>query len=84
MTTIADRCYAAVLLPLAESLKVDEAAYRRFIRYFLSDPRFVQTGGLCINPEAGQIFYLTRTEKSRILQIAIEEAGGKVPIFAGT
>jgi 4-hydroxy-tetrahydrodipicolinate synthase len=84
MTTIADRCYAAILLPLTESLKVDEAAYRRFIRYFLSEPRFVQTGGLCINPEAGQIFYLTRAEKSRILQIAIEEAGGKVPIFAGT
>jgi hypothetical protein len=39
---------------------------------------------LCINTEAGQIFYFTRAEKARILQIVIEEAGGKVPIFAGT
>jgi dihydrodipicolinate synthase/N-acetylneuraminate lyase len=45
---------------------------------------FRSTGGLCINSEAGQIFYLTRAEKSRILQIAIEEAGGQVPISAGT
>jgi len=84
MSTVADRCYVAVLLPLTESLKIDEAAYRRYIHYFLQDPRFIQTGGLCINPEAGQIFYLTRAEKRRVLEIAMEETQGKVPIFAGT
>ena len=84
MPTVADRCYVAVLLPLTGSLKIDEAAYRRFIRYFLRDPRFIQTGGLCINPEAGQIFYLTRAEKRRVLEIAMDETQGKVPIFAGT
>ena len=41
-------------------------------------------GGLCINPEAGEIFYLTREEKRRVLEIAMEEAHGKVPILAGT
>src|SRR6266849_4423560 len=82
--TVADRRYVAILLPLTKSLQIDEPAYRRFIQYFLREPRFLETGGLCINPEAGQIFYLTRAEKRRILQIAIEEAGGKVPIFAGT
>lgn len=84
MTSIADRYYAAILLPMTESLNIDEAAYRRFIRYFLSEPRFVRTGGLCINPEAGEIFYLTREEKRRVLEIAMEEAQGKVPIIAGT
>ena len=84
MTTLADRYYAAVLLPMTESREVDEAAYRKFIGHFLREPRFVERGGLCINPEAGQIFYLTRDEKRRVLEIAMEEAGGKVPIFAGT
>jgi 4-hydroxy-tetrahydrodipicolinate synthase len=82
--TVADRRYVAVLLPLTESLQIDEPAYRRFIQYFLREPRFLETGGLCINPEAGQIFYLTREEKRRVLEIAMEEAHGKVPIFAGT
>jgi len=69
---------------MTESLKIDEAAYRRFIQYYLREPRFVQSGGLCINPEAGEIFYLTREEKRRVLEIAMEEAHGKVPIIAGT
>jgi 4-hydroxy-tetrahydrodipicolinate synthase len=84
MTTVADRFYIAVLLPLTESGEIDEAAYRRYLQYFLREPRFVLAGGLCINPEAGQIFYLTRAEKRRVLEIAMEEAHGKVPIFAGT
>jgi len=66
-------------------MKVDEQAYRRFIRYFLKNEKFVRMGGgLCINPEAGEIFYLTRQEKRRVLEIAMEEAHGKVPILAGT
>jgi len=84
MTNLADRCYVAVLLPMTPSLKIDEDAYRSFIRYFLHEDRFVRIGGLCINPEAGEIFYLTRAEKRRVLEIAMEEAHGKVPIFAGT
>jgi dihydrodipicolinate synthase/N-acetylneuraminate lyase len=81
---IADRYYVAILLPMTESLQIDEQAYRRFIQYFLREPRFLKMGGLCINPEAGEIFYLTRAEKRRVLEIAMEEAHGKVPIFAGT
>jgi len=81
---IGDHRYVAVLLPYDSRLEVDEQAYRRFIRYFLSEPRFVKDGGLCINPEAGEIFYLTRQEKRRVLEIAMEEAHGKVPIIAGT
>jgi 4-hydroxy-tetrahydrodipicolinate synthase len=82
--TVADRCYAAILLPLTGALKIDEAAYRRFLRYFAQNPRFAAVGGLCINPEAGEIFYLTREEKRRVLEIAMEEAHGKLPIIAGT
>lgn len=84
MANIADRYYAAVLLPFTSSLKIDEPAYRKFLQYFVQNPRFASAGGLCINPEAGEIFYLTRAEKRRVLEIAMEEAGGKLPILAGT
>ncbi len=84
MQSIADRCYAAVLLPLTSSLRIDEEAYRRFLRYFLQNSNFVKIGGLCINPEAGEIFYLSREEKRRILEIAMEEVQGRVPVIAGT
>ncbi len=85
MKTVADHLFVAVLLPYDRALKVDEAAYRRFLRHFLDNERFVRMGGgLCINPEAGEIFYLTREEKRRVLEIAMEEINGKVPVLAGT
>ena len=84
MTTVGHRRYVAVLLPFDKSFKIDEQAYRRYVRYFADDPRFAGEGGLCINPEAGEIFYLSREEKRRVLEIAMEEAHGKLPIIAGT
>jgi len=84
MINVGHRRYVAVLLPFDKSFKVDEQAYRRYVRYFADDPRFVREGGLCINPEAGEIFYMTREEKRRVLEIAMEEAHGKLPIIAGT
>jgi dihydrodipicolinate synthase/N-acetylneuraminate lyase len=83
--TIGDNLYVAALLPFDRHMKIDEAAYRRFLQYFIKNEKFVRAGGgLCINPEAGEIFYLTRQEKRRVLEIAMEEAHGKLPIIAGT
>lgn len=84
MKSLGDVCYAAVLLPFTPDLKVDEQAYRKFIQHFLKNPRFRERGGLCINPEAGEIFTLTREEKRRVLEIAMEENNGAVPLIAGT
>src|ERR1700693_2059159 len=83
--TVGDHLYVAALLPFDQHMKVDEGAYRRFLQYFIKNEKFVRAGGgLCINPEAGEIFYLTRQEKRRVLEIAMEEAHGKLPIIAGT
>lgn len=82
---IGDHLYAAVLLPYDDHLKVDERAFREFLRVFLDNEKFVAMGGgLCINPEAGEIFYLSREEKRRVLEVAMEEINGRVPVLAGT
>lgn len=78
-----DRLYAAVLTPYKDSGEVDEVALRKFLQYFMQ-PKFVDAGGgIVINPEAGELFYLSRQEKRRNVEIAMEECGGKVSIFAG-
>ncbi|MBC7341595.1 MAG: dihydrodipicolinate synthase family protein [Clostridia bacterium] len=79
-----DRIYVAVVVPYKEgSYEIDYEAYRKLIRYFLQ-PKFVDAGGgLIVNPEAGEAFYLTSEEKKNIVKIAVEEAGGKLPIFSG-
>lgn len=82
---VGDHLYVAALLPYDDQLKVDERAFRRFLRVFLDNETFVAMGGgLCINPEAGEIFYLSREEKRRVLEVAMEEINGRVPVLAGT
>jgi 4-hydroxy-tetrahydrodipicolinate synthase len=81
-TDLGRRFYAATVVPFDRTGKFDEAAYREEIRYFLQD-RFRNVGGIIANPEAGEIYYLTREEKRRVVEIALEEAGGKMPVFTG-
>jgi 4-hydroxy-tetrahydrodipicolinate synthase len=77
------RLFAAVITPFDNNYKVDEAGLRTHLRYFLQ-PKFVNAGGaILINPEAGELFYLSRKEKLRNIEIAVEECGGKVPVVAG-
>ena len=79
-----DRLYVAILTPYKQdSYEVDEESLRNLLRYFLQ-PKYIQAGvGIIINPEAGEIFYLSRKEKLRNVEIAVEECGNKVPLFAG-
>jgi 4-hydroxy-tetrahydrodipicolinate synthase len=81
---ISHRLYTALVLPLRENLEIDEPGLRRLVRYFLGNERFAKVGGLVVNPEAGEVFYLTRSEKRRVLEIVLEEAAGKLPVVAGT
>jgi len=80
---LSHRLYAAMVLPLKENLEIDEAGLRRLVRYFVNH-RFAAVGGLIANPEAGEIFYLSRAEKRRVLEIVMEEAAGKLPILGTT
>ena len=78
-----DRLFVALVTPYKENYEVDEKALRNLLRYFMN-PKFIEAGGgVVINPEAGEIFYLTREEKRRNVEIAVEECGSKVPVFAG-
>jgi len=81
---ISKRLYSALLLPLKPNLDIDEAGLRTLVRHHLKNPEFKQRGGLIANPEAGEIFYMTREEKRRVLEIVLEEADRQVPVVAGT
>ena len=61
----------------ARTEAVDEAAFRRLIRYCLP-----QVDGLVTSGTTGEFNYLTREEQRRLLEIALEESQGK-PVIAG-
>jgi len=79
-----DRLYVAIVTPYKDNTyEPDEAQLREFLQFFLQ-PQYLDAGiGIVINPEAGEIFYLSREEKRRNVEIAVDEIKGKVPVFAG-
>jgi dihydrodipicolinate synthase/N-acetylneuraminate lyase len=83
MIPLRNRYYTAMVLPFAADGSIDEQALRDLIRYYLADRRYAKVGGLIANPEAGEVYYLTPAEKRRVVEITMEEAGGKMPVFAG-
>nr|WP_315594143.1 dihydrodipicolinate synthase family protein [uncultured Cupriavidus sp.] len=79
-----NRLHVALVLPLSGTGKPDEAGIRRLVQYFLRQPDFTKRGGLVANAEAGDVFYLTREEKRRVLEVIVDEVDGRVPVLAGT
>lgn len=79
-----DRLYVAIVTPYKDNTyEIDEGQLRALLKVFLQE-KYVDAGiGVIINPEAGEIFYLTREEKRRNVEIAVSEIKGKVPLFAG-
>jgi 4-hydroxy-tetrahydrodipicolinate synthase len=78
-----DRYYSTIVTPYKDNYEVDEQALRKFLKYFMQ-PAFINIGGgIIVNAQAGELDHLTREEKKRNIEIAMEECGGKVPVFSG-
>ncbi len=70
--------FPALVTPFDKEENVDEEAYRNLIRHVLP-----HVDGLVPCGTTGEFPYLTRAEQKRLVEIAVEEAGGK-PVIAGT
>lgn len=71
--------FPALVTPFAQADTIDETAYRTLIRSVLPN-----VNGLVPVGTTGEFVYLSEAEKQRAIQIAVEEAGGRVPVVAGT
>ncbi len=72
-------CGTALVTPFRKDLSLDEAAMRNLVR------RQIDAGINFLVPcgTTGESPTLTRAEHLRVVEIAIEEAKGKVPVLAG-
>jgi 4-hydroxy-tetrahydrodipicolinate synthase len=73
-------CIPANLLPFRADLEIDEAAYRRHLRWL------VHTRGVTAvvaNGHAAEVSSLSRDERKRALVLAVDEIAGRVPVIAG-
>ena len=70
----------AVLLPFDAGLEIDEAAYRSHLR----DVAAVDgISALTTNAHASEAHALSFDERKRVLDITLDEVGGKVPVVCG-
>jgi len=69
--------YPALVTPFDKNGDFDEASFRALIRHVLPD-----VNGLVPCGTTGEFNYLTVEEHKRLVEIAVEEAGGK-PVIAG-
>ena len=73
-------CMPANMLPFTADLAVDEPAYRKHLRWLVDAPGVT---GLVANGHAAEVASLTRGERRRTLDIALDEVAGKVPVVTG-
>jgi 4-hydroxy-tetrahydrodipicolinate synthase len=71
--------FPALVTPFTEDDQVDEEAFRVLIRHVLPHVNGVVPAGT-----TGEFVYLTEAEKRLVIDIAIDEVEGRVPVVAGT
>lgn len=69
----------AIVTPFAEDGSLDEVSYRALLRWHLESG----TNGIVACGTTGENATLTVQERERVIKIAIEECGGKIPVIGG-
>jgi len=70
----------AMVTPFNKDYSIDEKGLRELVRFLIN-------GGvhcILVGGSTGEYTLMNKEERKMIIRIAVEEAGGKVPIMAGT
>lgn len=71
--------YPAIPVSFKPDRSLDEADFRRYLTWIVGQG--VQ--GLVTNGHTGEISSLTREERKRVTEIAVEEVAGRLPVYSG-
>ncbi len=71
--------FPALVTPFTKEGELDEAALRRLVRFCLPHvDGFVPCG------TTGEFVYMSPDERQRVLEVVLDEVGGRKPVIAGT
>ena len=71
--------FPALVTPFTKDDEIDGVAYRALIRHVLP-----HVDGVVPVGTTGEFVYLSEAEKQKVIEIAIDEVKGRVPVVAGT
>ena len=72
--------FAVIVTPFAEDGAIDEKAYRQVVDLVIE----AGCHGVISAGSTGEFFLMTNDERKRVFSIAVDQAGGRVPVIAGT
>src|SRR5215831_15196132 len=80
MTFVPHGVIPAVLLPFDAELAIDEGSFRKHLRDVAATPG---VSALTINAHSTEVASCTFEEQRRVLAIALDEVGGRLPLVNG-
>jgi len=80
MTFVPKGILPAVVTPFSENEHINEKALRALVDYLIDNG----VHGLFVVGSQGEFYSLGRQEKKSIMEIAVDQAAGRVPVYAGT
>src|SRR5438105_6603346 len=72
--------FPALQCPFNPDLSIDEQEMRKFAAWLAG---IKGIGGLVTNGHTGEVFALTAEQRAQATRLAVEAAGGKVPVISG-
>lgn len=72
--------FAVIVTPFTSGGDIDEPAYRQVVDLVID----AGCHGVISAGSTGEFFLMTNEERKRVFSIAVDEAGGRVPVLAGT
>jgi 4-hydroxy-tetrahydrodipicolinate synthase len=70
----------AIITPMTNDGAIDIISLRNLLQFHVAS----RTDNLCILGTTGEASVLSMEERAKVLQVAVEEVKGKIPILAGT
>src|SRR5438034_5986592 len=71
--------YTAIVTPFTEADAFDEQAFRRLIDFQVDSG----AAGLLVIGGSGEFVSLTPSERQRVVEVAIDQTAGRIPIIVG-
>ncbi|MFC7395518.1 4-hydroxy-tetrahydrodipicolinate synthase [Scopulibacillus cellulosilyticus] len=72
--------YPVIITPMNEQEEIDWEGLKRNINYFINEG----VAGLVVNGSTGEFVSLTKEERFRVVETAVAEVNGRVPLLVGT
>ncbi|MDD5170799.1 MAG: 4-hydroxy-tetrahydrodipicolinate synthase [Syntrophales bacterium] len=74
-------CHVPLITPFKNDYSLDETGLRKLVNYYIEE---VKCDGLVPCGTTGESPTLDHNEHARVIQIVVDEVGGRVPVMAGT